>query len=231
MLLPLDGKDIARPQKEVGNGSNSEKVSVKLTVNKSNKKVVYAEGGEEFAHLLSSFLAFPLGFVAKFFGGDSGIKCLDNLYRSVQVLKKFIEPKECEGLLVDPNDPKLGPYFSCKNQPLQIKEQNQWQPTIIDCSCSRNISDNDIKIIDYSSDRCIHWSIKKQLFTVNPKYPSPVKEFGGSFIAGPAMFLVTDELNVKQHSPMSGISLLTKLNISMIDLEEHVVTVGEVEVK
>ncbi|XXG89315.1 hypothetical protein AAC387_Pa12g1347 [Persea americana] len=219
-------KDFAEPKEEKGNGSNSKKISVRLTVRKSNNKVVYAEGGEEFADLLFSFLAFPLGFVAKFFGEESGIKCLDNLYRSVQVLKEFIKSEECEGLLVDPN---LGPYFSCKNQPLQIKEQNQWQPTIIDCSCSRNISDNDIKIIDYSSDRCIHWSIKKQLFTVNPKYPSPVKEFGGSFIAGPAMFLVTDELNVKQHSPMSGISLLTKLNISMIDLEEHVVTVGEVE--
>ncbi|RWR96795.1 hypothetical protein CKAN_02619700 [Cinnamomum micranthum f. kanehirae] len=222
----LHWKDFAQPQEEKGNGSNSKKISVKLTVRKSNKKVVYAEGGEEFADLLFSFLAFPMGFVPKFFGGDSGIKCLDNLYRSVQVLKEFIKSEECEGLLVDPN---LGPYFSCKNQPLQIKEQNPWQPTIIDCYCSSDICGIDIKILDYSSERCRHGTLKKQLFTINPKYPSPVKELGGSFIAGPAMFLVTDELNVKQHSPMSGISLLTKLNISMIDLEEHVVSVGEVE--
>ena len=91
------GKDLDPPQEEKENGSShSKKISVKLSVNKSHKKVVYAEGGEEFADLLFSFLAFPPGFLTKFFGGDSCIRCLDNLYKSVQVLKVFLKSEECK---------------------------------------------------------------------------------------------------------------------------------------
>lgn len=57
------------------------------------------------------------------------------------------------------------------------------------------------------------------------------KSRGGSYIAGPAMFMVTDELKVNRLSPMSGISLPNTLEISMSDIEERVVSMGEEEVK
>lgn len=50
-------------------------------------------------------------------------------------------------------------------------------------------------------------------------------------MAGPAMFMVTDELIVKPLSPISGISLLNGLNINNNDLEERFVKVGKEEVK
>ncbi|RWR96800.1 hypothetical protein CKAN_02620200 [Cinnamomum micranthum f. kanehirae] len=222
----LHGKDLDQPQKVKGNGgSNSKKISVKLSVNKSNNKVVYAEGGEEFADLLFSFLAFPLGFLTKFFGGDSGIRCLDNLYRSVLVLKDFLKSKECKGLLTDPN---LATFFSCNNQPLQVKEQNSWQPAIVCCYKCILISGR-ITITDFGTGYCDHGYQKEKLCIINPKYPNAVKELGGTHFAGPALFMVTDELHVMQLSPMSALSLLTKLNISMSDIEEHVVSVGEKE--
>ncbi|RWR96798.1 hypothetical protein CKAN_02620000 [Cinnamomum micranthum f. kanehirae] len=222
----LHGKDLDQHQKVKGNGgSNSKKISVKLSVNKSNNKVVYAEGGEEFADLLFSFLAFPLGFLPKFFGGDSGIRCLDNLYRSVQVLNDFLKSEECKGLLIDPN---LATFFSCSNQPLQVKEQIPRKPSI---GCSyrcRELSGGRITLTDFGSGCCGH-GFKTKLCIINPKYPNVVKEIGGTFFAGPALFMVTDELNVKQLSTMSALSLLTKLNISTSDIEEHVVGVGEKE--
>eukprot|EP00268_Persea_americana_P058810 TRINITY_DN7159_c0_g1_i10.p1 TRINITY_DN7159_c0_g1~~TRINITY_DN7159_c0_g1_i10.p1 ORF type:complete len:500 (-),score=71.82 TRINITY_DN7159_c0_g1_i10:3519-4946(-) len=227
--IALDSKDLTQPREGKGNGSDSKKIGVKLSVDKSNNKVVYAEGGEEFADLLFSFLTFPLGFVAKFFGGHSGIKCLDNLYRSVQVLglEDFIKSEECKDLLVDPN---LARYFSSKNQPLQIKELAPWKPTIISCGQCNYIGDTAIKIADYGFESCGHWEHRKQLCTINPKYPNVVRELGGTFIAGPAWFMVTDELNVKQLSLWSVIPLLNELNICMGDLEEHVVSLAKEEV-
>lgn len=69
----LDIKCMTQSEKEKKIGSNSNKMSVKLLLNKSNNVCLYAEGGEEFAHLLFSFLTFPLGSVTKLFGGHSGI--------------------------------------------------------------------------------------------------------------------------------------------------------------
>ncbi|XXG89316.1 hypothetical protein AAC387_Pa12g1348 [Persea americana] len=224
----LHGKDLDQPQEQKENGSShSKKISVKLSVNKSNNKVVYAEGGEEFADLLFSFLAFPLGFLTKFFGGDSGIRCLDNLYRSIQFLKDFLKSDECKGLLIEPN---LATFFSCYNHPLQVKEQIPWQPTIGCCYQCKELSGGRITITDFGTGYCGHSNyMEKKLCIINPKYPNAVKELGGTFFAGPALFMITDELNVKQLSPTSALSLLTKLNISMGDIEEHVASVGEKE--
>lgn len=69
----LDIKCMTQSEKEKKIGSNSNKMSVKLLLNKSNNVCLYAEGGEEFADLLFSFLTFPLGSVTKLFGGHSGI--------------------------------------------------------------------------------------------------------------------------------------------------------------
>ncbi|XXG89311.1 hypothetical protein AAC387_Pa12g1346 [Persea americana] len=48
-------RDLARPQEEKGNDSDSKKIKVKLTVKKSDNKAVYAECREQFTDLLFSF--------------------------------------------------------------------------------------------------------------------------------------------------------------------------------
>lgn len=63
---------------------------------------------------------------------------------------------------------------------------------------------------------------------MNPKFPDVVTELGGTFMAGPAMFMVTDDLVVE---PLSPISVLRKFNIPISDIEEQDVHIGEKEVK
>ena len=70
-----------------------------------------------------------------------------------------------------------------------------------------------------------------QLSTMNQKFPDTVTKLGGSFVAGPAMFMVTDELVVKPLSPMLGISFLSNFNIPVSDIEERIVCMGKKEVK
>lgn len=153
--------------------------------------------------------------------------CLDNLYRFVEVLSLngFIKSEECKDLLVDP---KVAQYFRSNNQPLQIKEKVPWK--LILCSGCRSYTDN-THVTDDSPMACSNGKRKIQLHAINPKCPNPlVKDLGGTFVGGPTTFMVTDELNVKPFSPMSVISLLSKFNFPMSDLEECNVSVGEEEV-
>eukprot|EP00268_Persea_americana_P048963 TRINITY_DN520_c0_g1_i9.p1 TRINITY_DN520_c0_g1~~TRINITY_DN520_c0_g1_i9.p1 ORF type:complete len:504 (-),score=78.48 TRINITY_DN520_c0_g1_i9:688-2199(-) len=221
----VDFKDIAQPQTEKEIEPDSKKVSLKLLMSKSNNRVLYAEGGEEFPNLLFSFLTFPLGSIVKCLGGRTTMGCLDNLYKSVEGLSNndHMRSEECKAMLLDP---KLALYFGCQNQLLQIEEQVPYQPTLFQCSsCSICVP----YIKDYGNWTCSHGANKMQLRTLNPKYPNAAMEQGGTFMVGQAVFMVTDELIVKPLSSISGVSLLSRLNININDLEERFVTVGKAE--
>ena len=56
-------------------------------------------------------------------------------------------------------------------------------------------------------------------------------ELGGSFVVGPEIFMVTDELVVKPLSPILGICLLSNFNMIVSDIEEQIACTGEKEVK
>ncbi|RWR83865.1 hypothetical protein CKAN_01263900 [Cinnamomum micranthum f. kanehirae] len=203
-VIALDSEEMVQPQTEKEICTEySKKMIVKLYQNKLNKKVLYAEGGEEFADLLFSLLAFPLGSIVKCLGGRTSMGCLDNLYKSVEDLnfKDCMKSEECKAMLLDP---KLAPYFGTKNQLLQIEEQ-------VPCPMVFSLL------------------ISRQLSTMNQKFPDTVTEVGGSFVAGPAMFMVTDELVVKPLSPILGLSLLGNFHIPVSDIEEQIVCMGEKE--
>ena len=70
-----------------------------------------------------------------------------------------------------------------------------------------------------------------QVEVINPKFRDVATELGGAFMAGPGIFMVTEELIVKPLSTISGIYFLSQFNIPVSDLEEQVVIVGEEEVK
>ncbi|XXG89338.1 hypothetical protein AAC387_Pa12g1360 [Persea americana] len=221
----VDFKDIAQPQTEKEIEPDSKKVSLKLLMSKSDNRVLYAEGGEEFLNLLFSFLTFPPGSIVKCLGGRTTMGCLDNLYKSVEGLSNnnHMRSEDCKAMLLDP---KLALYFGCQNQLLQIEEQVPYQPTLSVCE-SCNCFGPYIK--DYGDRTCSHKVGKVQLSTLNPKFPNVVMEHGGAFMAGPAMFMVTDKLIVKPLSPISGVSLLNRSNININDLEERFVKVGKEE--
>ncbi|XXG62176.1 hypothetical protein AAC387_Pa05g0594 [Persea americana] len=205
-------------------GGDSKKMNVKLFLSKSNNRVLYAEGGEEFTDLLFSFLAFPLGSIVKCLGGCTDTGCLDNLYKSTEDLscKDCMISEGCKAMLLNP---KLPPYFGTKNQLLQIEEQVPCKPKFVCCATCRGSA-----AFITSPRMCFHSSRRDvQLSTTNPKFPGAVTELGGAFVAGQAMFMVTDELAVKPLSTMSGISLLTKFNIPISDIEEQIVCIGEKE--
>ncbi|KAL5712653.1 hypothetical protein ACHQM5_014801 [Ranunculus cassubicifolius] len=54
----------------------------------------------------------------------------------------------------------------------------------------------------------------------NPKH-------NGGFVKGPAIFMVTDDLEVEPFSTISSISFINKLGVPLSDLEERSAHVGE----
>ncbi|KAF9618783.1 hypothetical protein IFM89_002651 [Coptis chinensis] len=76
---------------------------------------------------------------------------------------------------------------------------------------------------------CKHGCEKAESRCINPKFKNTVTETGGEFIKRSMMFMLTDELIVERHSPISSITLVNKQGVPFSDLEERTVSVGEKE--
>ncbi|CAA7038823.1 unnamed protein product [Microthlaspi erraticum] len=66
--------------------SNEQQLSVTLFVRKQDKKVLYAESGQDFVDLLLIFLAVPLELVWGISGNNIELECIDNLCKSKKSL-------------------------------------------------------------------------------------------------------------------------------------------------
>lgn len=190
-------------------------MSLKLFLSKSKGKVLFAEVDENFVELLFSFLTFPLGSIVKCLGGCTAMKCLDNLYGSVDAsgFKNCMKSEECKALLLCP---KLAQFYSCKNQLIQIEEQQ----------LHHFVLSSGLKFFNHYKDVSgISFHPGKKLSVVNPKCPY----YEGTTYMNEMMFMVTDELVVEPLSPISCVSFLSRLKISTDDLEERVISVGKKE--
>lgn len=74
------------PKQDGGKAGPNEVVSLTLFVRKQDKKVLYAESGQDFVDLLFIFLAIPLESVWEITGRSIELGCIGNLCRSVKKL-------------------------------------------------------------------------------------------------------------------------------------------------
>ncbi|XP_058095144.1 uncharacterized protein LOC131240735 [Magnolia sinica] len=217
--LKLSPKNIAIDKKDTG-----KKMSLELLISKSKNKVLYAEATEDFLDLLFSFLTFPLGSIVKLLGPGYSIGCLNNLYQSVEDLSRddnCIIAEECRAMLLDP---KLALHSGCENQLLPIMEGG---PKTIHGNTRCIFCDLDGKI--HYKDICPFIG-KSVLHFINPKSSDATTDCGGGFVKGrKTTFMVTDGLDVKPLSLISGISILDRFDVPISDVEERVVSVGEEE--
>ncbi|WCJ20381.1 hypothetical protein M5689_002617 [Euphorbia peplus] len=181
---------------------NGRKIGVKLFVSKSKKMVCFAEVSEDFVDLVFSFLIIPLGYILKQMQGSSIERSINNLYKSIEDLdvEYFKSSNEKQMLL----NPKIAPKFGYENQLIGVEEVN--------CDVFfNNTSIFSIRVND-------------------PKIPSQKEDkSNGGFMAGPAKFTVTDNLDVIPISPVSGVSILNSLDVPLSDVQERSVFIGKKE--
>ncbi|KAK4730504.1 hypothetical protein R3W88_023492 [Solanum pinnatisectum] len=187
---------------ENGTRSNTKKLELKLTVRKSTNMVLCAEAGNDFVDSLFNFLTIPLGSIEDVLKGNSGLGCIDNLYKSVENLdsKWFNTPppnmnihRHEENLKMTLLKPGIALNHKSKNLLLQIKEGFE------------------------------------------PYFHDPRQSVGSNrsefekFAKEPSLFYVMDNLEVRPLSSTPTICLLQELNVPLHDIEEQMISVGELE--
>ncbi|XP_052482591.1 uncharacterized protein LOC105787125 [Gossypium raimondii] len=65
---------------------------------------------------------------------------------------------------------------------------------------------------------------------LDPKSLNPNSSFSSGYVLKNSSFLVADDLVVKSLSSVSIISVLKELNIPLVDVEQQVISIGQVEV-
>ncbi|KAK6157295.1 hypothetical protein DH2020_011543 [Rehmannia glutinosa] len=190
--------------------SDAKKMTLKVMVQKSTNKLMFAQAEEDFVDFLFSLLTIPLGGVESLLGSNTSVKCIDNLHRSLANINddKYLKTKYIETMLLKPKPP-LG-YVS-KNQILPLTEEIA--PFLY--RCAGNFRDQ-----DYLSTPDKRGSFGPQV----PCFKSPKGE--GNYVNGARMFMVTDDLTVTPLCMSSSLSILNGLEIPLSDVKELKLHIG-----
>ncbi|KAL4291406.1 hypothetical protein GQ457_14G023710 [Hibiscus cannabinus] len=182
------------------------KTRVKTVRRKSNGKIVLAEASENFVDLLFSFLTIPLESVMELVLGANGNRTLgsiSNLFRDLSTIFSLSKQKNSEKGV-------LPPFYSCPNEFPNIRSRDP--PVYYYCKPYVGFS-GELKVIKKPMD---------------PKSPELSTENSSGYVEKNS-FVVTDGLVVRPLSLISSVSLLKELRISFDDVEQKVITIGEVE--
>ncbi|KAK8966453.1 hypothetical protein KSP40_PGU009799 [Platanthera guangdongensis] len=177
------------------------KISMKLYVNKEEDTVLIAEADNDFVDLMFGFLTYPMGAVISKLGGQSGIRCMDNLYNSIEALKtaKCFRNNELIGKLLNP---KLPSYFKAKNQLINLDEETQIQSYFIcsfaHCQNSSKVGNNPFTCVHYFNVGTAKQQCSRQLNLTDPKCGSNVEHRGGYMKF--SRYMITDDLFIRQPS-------------------------------
>jgi hypothetical protein len=204
--------------------SSSIQITIQLCIRKSDGKILFAHGEQDFADLLLSFLTFPLGGFARKLNGFSFMGSIGALYKSISELdeNKYLMSKEAKNRLVDPH---VASEFKSCSKIMPINEP------ILDYYC-------------YYQDESYEDSIMSGEFFVTDKYYEDRGTYvkmrlhknendrsREGFVKGPRTYLATDDLVIGPSSPISASLLINRLQIPLDDLNEKIVTIGLKEVR
>jgi hypothetical protein len=200
---------------------NNIEIILKLVIRKSDGKVLYAQGEQNFANLLLSFLTYPLGGVARIFGECCYLGSINGLYKSVADLNenKYLISKQAKNRLVTPC---IAPQIKLSKQIIPI-----FEPGHLDYYSYQEGNSNIIHAQFHKYDENGNYTLENFKPMNYSKAASPEE----SYVKGPAMYVATDDLVVSPLSPISALSLLNRLKTPLNDLKEIVVTIGAKEVK
>lgn len=192
-------------------GEVNEVVTLKVYVRKSDKAILYAECREEFVDFLFTFLVIPLEFAWELSVDHLNMGCVGNLRRSVKELS-FEQRREA----------MLPYYYSCRIQLLDVVIQETPE---YECLVSRR---------SYNSSR-LSKTIKKSVLgdgervaKLTPVVTSDSASIG--LVKGETNFIVSDDLVVTAMNSSSTISLLSKLQMNISDIEEQMISIGKAQV-
>ncbi|KAI6669054.1 hypothetical protein NL676_003939 [Syzygium grande] len=210
----------------------TDKVSLKLLVNKSNQTVLFAEAGKDFVDFLFHILALPVGTVIQLLTTTGMVGSLGNLYGSVEKLNDVYIKSSKKDSLLKPKAP------SCVSEiPLILPETSSDSTPNTYYRCNRSYGDCPNYVAEDPYAKCpdCNNSMNQGLVLVKSEAGNPraaaasaaVSNSKGGFVQGVVTYMVMDDLEVKPMSTISSITLLNEFNVKEIGLlEEKVVILG-----
>ncbi|CAL8125211.1 unnamed protein product [Prunus armeniaca] len=203
--------------------SNTTSVSMKLLVDSTRGKVLFAEASKDVVDFLFTLLSLPVGTVIRLLSKDGMVGSLGKLYESVENLDDtYLQPNLNKDMLLEPKATVAGanilPLLTNNNVDSKAKKLYMCQY----CS-SRRIS-------DVSGTPCpgCDDSMYSEVTYVSPAAPATVaRPSEGGYVKGVVTYMVMDDLEVKPMSTISSIAMLNKFNVKEVGaLEEKVVNLG-----
>ncbi|KAL8222987.1 hypothetical protein R6Q57_020386 [Mikania cordata] len=200
--------DLVKPGQEILlkhlTAETSKSLTLTVTTQKSSSKCLFADADSDFVEFLFGFLEIPLGcMIGELMNGSSSFESLNNLYSSISSMAAggYIKSQDLENMLLHP-------------QLVHTKlSEKQIFPLSVLC-------DSKSYRRTRSVDREGH---EKEMFCFCPLKDSRVD---GRYLKASAKFMVTDDLVVTPLSLLSSITMLSKLNVPLNDVEVHKVNIG-----
>ena len=198
-------------------------LTLKVFVRKLDKVILYAECREEFVDFLFSFPAIPLEFKGHFSKENSNMGCVGNLCRSVKGLRFEGKGEATVTNCVLPH------FYDCRTQLLDviIQERPEYE-CLVTCFSSVVCFAKLCKRIEKNHLRSDQRILK--LSPMNPKSKGTSDSSGIGFVKGKTNFMVSDDLYVTTMNSSSTISILSKLQVNINDIEEQVISIGKAEI-
>ncbi|XP_009611659.1 uncharacterized protein [Nicotiana tomentosiformis] len=207
-------------------------IKLKVMIDKTRNRVIFAESDHEFIETLLSFLTVPLGTVLRLLEKDMvQLGSISRIYASVYSLDpRFLRTSYCKSMLITPRNAS---EVQCEKLKLNV-DHSEIAGKLFACSSySCYEIKNFYSLFTNASCRC--GSPMRSPRSVNKKGEdrSSGGEGGdGVFLkAGAASFMITDDLQIMPASTASLTALFGKLGVSdKNEIEEKTVEVGTKEV-
>ncbi|KAK9683412.1 hypothetical protein RND81_10G139100 [Saponaria officinalis] len=207
------------------------KLSLKLLVDQTNNRVLFAEAGKDFVDFLFHLLSLPIATVAKLMNVKNMVGCIGDLYSSIESLNSdYLQPNINTDSILNPKTGLSAPLLSLTDAP----PSDELSKSFYMCDNSaRSYSGYAHKYVtDSLGQQCPQCSsgMSTEMSYVVPEESVDVATSSEGYVKGVVTYMVMDHLAVKPMSTISSITLINEFGIKDISclVEKHVqVTLNE----
>ncbi|KAH7667784.1 hypothetical protein IHE45_12G082400 [Dioscorea alata] len=206
-------------------------MALKLLIDTRANRVLFAEAGKEVVDFLFSLLALPLGSIVKLLSEDQMVGSIGSIYSSLQNLDStYIQPNQDKGILLglqgqEQGQPQINLFLSAPIPP-KVEGHYGCDKSYYNNSCGQYVT----KVCGIQCPSCSH-RMEKEMQFVNPKSGTASENGEGQgYVKGVVTYTIMDDLSVTPMSTISCITLLSKFNVTNVDvLKEKNVSLGTQE--
>nr|GEX66230.1 hypothetical protein [Tanacetum cinerariifolium] len=219
-------------------------MSLKLLVDKSGQKVLFAEANKDFVDFLFHIFSLPLGTLIEFLGSKQMVGCLGKLKDSIQSLNEtYIQPGIHKDDIFNPKTPYNGNTLLLANNASCVDQANSLN-SIYTCP-NGNVCGPRFGSISYCKNYAtLHAGAKcpgcsnSMSFEMTHVIPNMAeaevveikKKLRGGYVKEVVTYMVMDDLVVKPMSTISSITFINSFGVKDLrQLEKKLVSFGKDE--